>query len=251
MIEIQELSKKYGSFLALDQLSFEVAPGEVFGLLGANGSGKSTLNKILMGLLRPTSGTVKIASKALENDRSYLDSLGYLPEFLYLYPEMTGFEFLHFIANLKKMKNASPSILKFLEYFGLIESKDIFLSAYSQGMKKKIGLSAALLGSPQVLLLDEPTNGLDPVSIYLFREIIKELKKQGKTVLLSSHILEFIEKSCDRIGILESGKLLNLGTLSELQNQAQKPATASLEELFMHFTGKTIAPAQELFSGLL
>ncbi|MEK7482885.1 MAG: ABC transporter ATP-binding protein [Planctomycetota bacterium] len=246
MLEIKQISKKYGSFQALSNISFSLAEGEIFGLLGANGSGKSTLNKIIVGLLRPNEGVVLIEGQSLHQHRELLQSIGYLPELIYLYPEMTGSEFLFFVAGLKKIKQPEKQIQKMLDYFGLRESQDIFLSAYSMGMRKKIGLSAALLGNPSILLLDEPTNGLDPVSIYLFREIVQELKRNRKTVLISSHILEFIEKSCDRVGIIESGKLVAIGTLPALQEQAKRPQ-ADLEQLFMHFTGKTIAPVEKLF----
>lgn len=246
MIDIQNITKKYGAFIALSDISFSIPQGEVFGLLGANGSGKSTLNKIMVGLLRPTQGKILIQGKSLQEERTLLHQIGYLPELIFLYPEMTGLEFLQFVAGLKKIEHPNTPIQKMLDYFGLTESQDIFLSAYSMGMKKKIGLSAALLGDPQILLLDEPTNGLDPVSIYLFREIVKELKRKQKTVLISSHILEFIEKSCDRVGIIEAGKLVAVGSLSDLQKQSEQPH-ADLETIFMHFTGRKIAPAEQLF----
>jgi ABC-2 type transport system ATP-binding protein len=239
VIEIHELSKSYGRVQALQSVSLSVAPGEVFGLLGANGSGKTTLNRCLTTLVQPDSGTITINGSSLADDpEAARRCIGYLAEFPVLYPMLSAEEFLSFIAGLRGLDRdtAGKRIDRWLQLFELNAARGRRISSFSQGMRRKVALAAALIGEPQVVLLDEPTNGLDPPSVYLFRQVIADLRSRGRTVLLSSHVLPLVDQSCDRVGILAEGTLVAMGTIDELRAVAQQP-DADLEALFMHFSG--------------
>jgi len=239
VIRVTDLSKSYGDVAALDGVSFEVAPGEVFGLLGANGSGKSTLNRCLATLIRPDSGRVEIGGHDLaENPDGVRAALGYLAEYPVLYPSLTGEEFLRFVAGLRGLSPevATERIERWLTLFELGDARGHAVGGFSQGMGRKLALAAALIDEPPVVLLDEPTNGLDPPSVFLFRQVIERCREQGRTVLLSSHVLPLVQQACDRVGILHGGKLVALGTLDELRERAELPG-ADLESLFLHFSG--------------
>jgi len=247
-ILVEGVRKTYGDVVALDGVSLEVEAGEVFGLLGANGSGKTTLNKCLAQLIRPDEGTIRITSHDLATDpHGARAELGYLAEHPMLVPTLSGREFLRFIGGLRGL---APDVIdersrKWLDLFELSDAAEQRVRGYSQGMARKIALAAALLGEPAVVLLDEPTNGLDPPSVWLFRQVIAKLKADGRTVLLSSHVLPVVEKACDRVGVLAGGKLAAVGTVEELRERADKPG-ADLEELFLHFTGLDRAMLERL-----
>ena len=239
MIEVEEVSKSYGSVRALESVSLSVAAGEVFGLLGANGSGKTTLNRCLTTLVQPDGGMIKINGNDVNGDpEAARRSIGYLAEFPVLYPMLTAGEFLSFVAGLRGIgsKDARERIDRWLNLFELDNSRGRRISSFSQGMKRKVALAAALIAEPPVVLLDEPTNGLDPPSVYLFRQVIEDLRERGCTVLLSSHVLPLVSQSCDRVGILADGRIVASGTIEQLRDQAGKHG-ADLEELFMHFAG--------------
>lgn len=239
MIVVRDVGKSYGDVVALDGVSLEVRPGEIFGLLGANGSGKTTLNRCLATLVRPDRGTVEVAGHDVASSPDGVRSaLGYLAEHPALVPSLSGREFLSFIAGLRGVgpAEAKERTDRWLALFELEEAARQPLRGYSQGMARKIALAAALIGEPTVVLLDEPTNGLDPPSVWLFRQVIARLKEEGRTVLLSSHVLPVVERACDRVGILVGGRLAAVGTVDELRAEASLPS-ADLEELFMKFTG--------------
>ena len=239
MIEVEEVSKSYGSVRALESVSLSVAAGEVYGLLGANGSGKTTLNRCLTTLVQPDSGAIRIEGHDVcDEPEAARNSIGYLAEFPILYPMLTAQEFLSFVAGLRGIgsTDASSRIDRWLNLFELDESRGRRISSFSQGMKRKVALAAALIAEPPVVLLDEPTNGLDPPSVYLFRQVIEDLRERGSTVLLSSHVLPLVSQSCDRVGILANGRIVASGTIEELREQAGREA-ADLEDLFMHFAG--------------
>jgi ABC-2 type transport system ATP-binding protein len=239
VIEIENLSKSYGRVRALESVSLNVASGEVYGLLGANGSGKTTLNRCLTTLVQPDSGTIRINDLEVSSDpEAARKSIGYLAEFPVLYPMLNAEEFLSFVAGLRGVSatDAKIRIDRWLTLFELNESRGRRISSFSQGMKRKVALAAALIAEPATILLDEPTNGLDPPSVYLFRQVIADLRSRGSTVLLSSHVLPLVSQSCDRVGILAQGRIVASGTTAELREQAGKPS-ADLEELFMHFAG--------------
>ncbi len=247
-ISVQGVSKCYGTKRALDGVNFEVAPGEVFGLLGANGSGKTTLNRCIATLLRPDEGRIAVDGHDAETQPDAVrSSIGYLAEFPTFYPSLSAEEFLRFLGGLRGVPEATVSerIDRWIRLFELEEARKLPLGGFSQGMKRKIALAGALLGDPRVVLLDEPTNGLDPPSVYLFRQVIGSLKEQGRTVLLSSHVLPLVQQACDRVAVLAGGTLRVVGTLEELRAEADMPG-ADLEQLFLHYSGLDRAMLERL-----
>jgi len=225
--------------LALDGVTLDVQPGEVFGLLGANGSGKTTLNRCIATLLQPDEGSIVVGESDLAKEPDGARAiLGYLAEHPVLYPSLSGEEFLAFVGGLRGVPpdETRRRSERWLGLFELTGAASQPIAGYSQGMARKVALAAALIGEPRVVLLDEPTNGLDPPSVYLFRQVIGRLRAEGRTVLLSSHVLPLAERACDRIGVLADGRLAAVGTLEELRARADRPG-ADLEELFLHFAG--------------
>jgi ABC-2 type transport system ATP-binding protein len=211
----------------LDSLNLKISKGEVFGILGLNGAGKTTSIKLLFGLIFPTSGTISILENKAGSD-SAKRKIGYLPELPYFYSYLTPLESLRFYARLSGMtkKEIGENIEKTLKKVGLLEHKDKKLSGFSKGMLQRMGLAQALLHNPDILVLDEPVSGLDPLAVYEIRDIFLKLKEEGKTIFLSSHSISEVEKICDRVGILKSGKLV--ATIS--QNEWSQ---AGLEKLFI------------------
>ena len=229
-VQTWELSKVYrtGFWLnqkvaSLNKLSLTIYKGETFGLLGPNGAGKTTLLKILLGIVRPSSGKAMILSKPLGN-QGVKQSLGYLPENAYFYNYLTAKEFLHFNADLFQIpasvvKKRIPELLD-LVGLGQKTARTKQLRQYSKGMLQRVGMAQALINDPELVFLDEPMSGLDPTGRYQIREIILSLKEQGKTIFFNSHVLGDVEKICDRIAILDQGELVCLGTLDELLGTA-------------------------------
>ncbi len=209
---------------SLKSCSLEVYPGETFGLLGPNGAGKTTLLKILLGIVRPTSGRGVLLGRPL-GDRSIKQRIGYLPENAYFYDSLTGWEFLEFTAGLFQIPTAVARVRipQLLEQVGLElkTAKNKALRQYSKGMKQRVGLAQALINDPEVVFLDEPMSGLDPIGRYQIREILLTLKQQGKTLFFNSHILSDVEQVCDRIAILSQGKLICAGSLDQLLGTGQ------------------------------
>lgn len=238
MIEIINLTKKFRDFTAVDRLTLSVKPGEIFGFLGPNGAGKTTTLKLLMGLLKPTSGKTLINGNDIqENPREVKRITGYIPDRPYLYDKLTGYEFLKFVTAIYEVReNIESQIDRYLEMFELMPVKHHLIESYSHGMKQKLVLSAALLRQPRVLIIDEPMVGLDPRSARLVKEIFTDLSGNGVTVFLSTHSLELVEKLCHRIGIIQTGRLVALGTMKELKDQARQEA-GNLEDIFLSLTG--------------
>jgi ABC-2 type transport system ATP-binding protein len=235
-IEIERLSKEYPyGFLhlkkkkSLEELTMQVQEGEVFGFLGPNGAGKSTTIKLLMRLIFPTSGTARILGKSIE-DVSMHQDIGYLPEQPYFYDYLTAAELLEYFARFHRLTDADrhERVQKMLKKVGLDTAKKIQLRKYSKGMLQRVGLAQAILHDPQVVVLDEPMSGLDPLGRREVREIILELKKEGRTVLFSTHILSDAETLCDRVGVIVGGKLRGVGTPGELVGMK----TSGMEILF-------------------
>jgi ABC-2 type transport system ATP-binding protein len=223
-IEIESLSKEYPyGFLnlkkrkSLEDLTMQVQTGEVFGFLGPNGAGKSTTIKLLMRLIFPTSGTARILGKSID-DVSMHQDIGYLPEQPYFYDYLTAAELLEYFARFHKLTEADrhQRVEKMLKKVGLDTAKKIQLRKYSKGMLQRVGLAQAILHDPQVVVLDEPMSGLDPLGRREVRDIILELKKEGRTVLFSTHILSDAEMLCDRVGVIVGGKLRGVGSPGEL-----------------------------------
>ena len=232
-LEIRRLSKRYGQTVAVDDVSFSIGGG-VFGLLGANGAGKSTLLKCVLGLVEPTAGEIFVGGAGVAREPlAVRRRIGYSPEELTLYDRLTGQEFLELVAGLKDLE-ARDEIDEAFAYFGLSGRRNELVGGYSLGMRKKIGLIAALLGSPPLLLLDEPLNGLDAASMRLLRLRLEERVAAGATVVLSSHVMAFVERICSRVLILRDGRIATEGTPSELRSQAGLP-DAPFDDVFLHF----------------
>jgi ABC-type multidrug transport system ATPase subunit len=249
MIDIEGVDKSYGEVKALRSVSFSVQKGEIFGLVGLNGAGKSTLAKILMGFLRPDSGQVKVLDTLVhEHPVKARRNMGYLPEESVLYSELTALEHLEMVADLRSLKRAEAmdKAARILDFLELDDARDRPVGTYSKGMRRKTAIACALLGDPPTLLFDEPTSGLDPDGALRFSEILTELKRQQRALILTSHVLPEIEQRCDRFGVLDKGALVALGSLEELRTKSERPE-AHLEELFLHFTGRERRDARGLF----
>ncbi|MDR0993582.1 MAG: ABC transporter ATP-binding protein [Verrucomicrobiota bacterium] len=208
---------------AVHSISFDVPPGQVFGLLGPNGSGKSTTIKMILGLLFPTSGTLEVLG-ASPQDTGVKRRIGYLPEESYLYPQLTPLETLSFYARLFNLpaEEAKERIHQLLEMIGLSHARHRPVGEFSKGMARRIGLAQALLNDPDLIILDEPTSGLDPQGTHQVKNLILALAARGKTVLLTSHLLADVEEVCNEVAILFNGRILAQGTLDSLLTQKQK-----------------------------
>jgi ABC-type multidrug transport system ATPase subunit len=218
VIKVEGLSKNFGAIKAVDQLSFEVEAGQVYGFLGQNGSGKSTTIRMLLSLIHPSEGHIEIFGQSLINHRSaILEQIGAVIERPDLYPYLTAHEHLNLFAKLRKQKITATKIEATLAQVGLLSRANDKVQTYSLGMKQRLGIGIALLHDPQLIILDEPTNGLDPQGIADIRQLIKSLSKdQGKTVLVSSHLLSEIEQIASHILIIHQGKKMAEGPTSSL-----------------------------------
>lgn len=233
MIEVSHLTKQYGNHLAVDDVSFTVADGQICGLLGPNGAGKSTIMNILTGYLSATSGQVTVARHPLPEEADAAKAcVGYLPEQPPLYPEMTVQEYLTFAAELKGVKKAErkEQVCRAARRTGLEAVLPRLIRSLSKGYKQRVGIAQALLGSPRLIILDEPTVGLDPAQVIEIRKLIRELGR-AHTVILSSHILSEVQAVCQQILILSKGHLAAAGSLEELTADGK-----SLEEVFLELT---------------
>ena len=233
MIEVSHLTKQYGNHLAVDDVSFTVADGQICGLLGPNGAGKSTIMNILTGYLSATSGQVTVAGHPLPEEADAAKAcVGYLPEQPPLYPEMTVQEYLTFAAELKGVKKAErkEQVRRAARRTGLEAVLPRLIRSLSKGYKQRVGIAQALLGSPRLIILDEPTVGLDPAQVIEIRKLIRELGR-AHTVILSSHILGEVQAVCQQILILSKGHLAAAGSLEELTADGK-----SLEEVFLELT---------------
>ncbi|HMK38629.1 MAG TPA: ABC transporter ATP-binding protein [Bacteroidota bacterium] len=237
MIRADGLTKSYPGKDAVRSLSFSAGRGEIVGFLGPNGAGKTTTVKMLTGMILPTSGRATVAGydivrQPIEAKRR----LGYVPESGALFETLTGGEYLHFIAELHHLDRsvAERRSDEFLDLFGIREQKDQRLQEYSKGMKQKVLIAAALIHQPEVLFLDEPLNGLDANAALVFKEIIRRLSSQGKTMLFCSHILDVVEKLCPRIIILNEGSIIAEGTPGSIADQS---GVKTLEDAFCRLTG--------------
>ena len=223
MIEVKHLTKIYGDHTAVDDLSFTIEPGHIYGLLGPNGAGKSTTMNIVTGCLAATSGTVRICGHDLYEDPiPAKQCIGYLPEIPPLYTNMTPFEFLSFVAEAKGVgyEEAGRQVREVMELTRIEDMKDRLIKNLSKGYRQRVGIAQAMLGNPDIIILDEPTVGLDPKQIIEIRDLIRMLG-QSRTVILSSHILAEISAVCDRVLIISHGKLVADDTIEHLENSVQ------------------------------
>lgn len=244
LIETHQLVKRYGDKVAVNQVSFDVYGGEVFGFLGPNGAGKTTTIKMIVGLLRPTSGKVRVAGYDVQDQSLQAKAVtGYVPDTPNLYAKLSARELLRFVGDLYEMEgtHVQRRIDELLRLFDLAGAGDDMVDSYSHGMQQKTSLAAALMHDPKVLVLDEPTVGLDPKSARLIKDILRQLANRGAALFLSTHILEIAERMCDRIGIINRGELIAVGTMEELRaagrSQALSSTPTSLEDIFLSLTG--------------
>ncbi|MEI2664917.1 ABC transporter ATP-binding protein [Rossellomorea sp. LJF3] len=224
MIEIHNLSKRYGSFLALDNLNLSIGKGTVFGFVGQNGAGKSTTFSILATLLAPTSGTATVNGFNISKEPKLVRrQIGYMPDFFGVYDQLKADEYLDFYGASYKIPadQRKKLIPQLLELVNLTHKKDSYVDLLSRGMKQRLCLARCLIHDPEVLILDEPASGLDPRARIEMREILKELKKMGKTILISSHILPELAEMCDEIGVIDNGRLVAHGSVADIQFQLQ------------------------------
>ena len=236
MITVENLRKRYDGNTILDGLSFTVKDGEIYGLLGPNGSGKSTTMKILSGILKPDEGNVIIEGvNASENQLKVKEIVGFVPESPTLYESLTPAELFDFIGKVRKIPRGllEERVNAFVKAFGIEEYLDQFIGTLSFGTKQKVSIIAALLHDPKVLVLDEAMNGLDVKSARIFRELLLEYKRKGKSIVFSTHVLQLAEIICDRIGVIHRGKIVAEGTVEELKKRLEKK---SLEDVFLKIT---------------
>ncbi len=239
MIRLEELTKNYGKFVAVDRLNLHVPRGELFGFLGPNGAGKTTTLRMIAGILRPTEGCIIVGGDDLvKNPMAAKQRIGFIPDRPYIYDKLTGAEFLRFVAGLFNQDGAviERRIDELLDLFELSVWKNELVESYSHGMRQKLIISSALIHRPECIVVDEPMVGLDPKGARLLKDIFRSFVNRGGTILMSTHTLEVAEALCDRIGIIQEGRIVAEGTMEELREQTAS-GDASLEELFLKLTG--------------
>ena len=240
MIEFDNVTRKYGEKTAVCGLSLRIAPGELFAFLGPNGAGKTTSIKMLVSLLQPTDGTVGICGyDSVKDPRQTTRHIGYVPDEAFLYDKLTGREFLEFVARMRGLdpRRTIEAIGLQSGVFHLSDFIDDLAETYSHGMKQRLVFASALLHDPPVLVVDEPMVGLDPKSVRLVKDLMRSRTARKRTVFMSTHTLALAEEIADRIGIIDHGKLVFLGTQDELRARLS-PQETSLEQLFLRLTGE-------------
>lgn len=249
-LEIQNLTKNFGRFTAVDHVSLSVGRGEIYGFLGPNGAGKTTTIKMIAGLLKPDSGKIIINGFSLaENPQICKKETGYIPDRPWLYEKLSGIEFLQFIASLYNLDKTrfNDSTRYFLDLFDLKEWKNHLIESYSHGMRQKLIMTSVLMQEQPLLVIDEPMVGLDPKSARLVKEIFKQRAKDGTAIFLSTHSLEIAEELCHRIAIITEGKLRISGDMETLRQEAGRKSS-DLEDIFLQLTGAW--EMQEVISAL-
>jgi ABC-2 type transport system ATP-binding protein len=238
MIKIENVTKRYGSFCAVNDISLEVKEGEIFGFLGVNGAGKTTTLRMVTGILRPTSGKIVIGEYDLAEQPEKAKLItGYIPDRPYLYNKLTGREFLYFVADLYMVpaEQSEERIDKLLKDYGLSQWQDEMVENYSHGMKQRLATCAALVHKPKVLVVDEPMVGLDPHGAKLLKDRFRSYAEEGMSILLSTHSLNVAEEVADRLAIINQGKILTTGTLEEIRALTGS-REEGLEEMFLQLT---------------
>jgi ABC-2 type transport system ATP-binding protein len=240
LVSVTGLGKRFSGFVALEALDFELCAGEVVGLLGPNGAGKTTTLKLLLGLLRPSSGSARILGFDCTHDALRVkERIGFTPDEPQFYDFLTGKETLDFAISVRGLPPEATwaSLRASIAMFDFEPQLSVLTSSYSHGMKKKLALLCALLHRPRVLLLDEPTNGLDPPTALRVRELLRNEAASGATVLLSTHLLDMAERMCDRLIVMDHGRKIGAGTAAELRAQAGIDASGRLEDAFLKLVG--------------
>lgn len=234
MLAVRNISKKFGKHMALDQLDFLLHSGEVVGLLGPNGAGKSTLIKCIVGLLRPTNGEIRINGH-MRGSRAARQTSAYVPEIPQLYDMLTVWQHLQFITGAYEVKQWEEKAEALLKMFEIWDKKDELTKTLSKGMRQKLSLCCGVVSNAQLLFLDEPMVGLDPKAIKNLKDLIHQWKDEGKTLFISTHLLDPIEAVCNRVIVLKKGKIIAQGSLEDLRHQLGDE-NASLEEVFLEVT---------------
>lgn len=230
MLKINNLTKKYGDKVAVDNISLEIKPGEIYGFIGHNGAGKTTTIRCCCGLLNFDSGEILINGKSIKDDPLACKmEIAYIPDNPVLFEYLSGIEYLNFIGDVYKVGKTEREerIRKYADQFELTQNLAQPISSYSHGMKQKIAIIAALIHNPKLIVLDEPFVGLDPIAAFKFKEIMREVCNNGGAVFFSTHVLDVAEKLCDKVAIIKGGKLIKTGTMEEVKGDA------SLEETFL------------------
>jgi ABC-2 type transport system ATP-binding protein len=238
MIRIIDLRKQYGRLAAVDKLNIEVAPGEIFGFLGPNGAGKTTTIRVMMGILRASSGRVILGGHDVEQEPQQAKAIaGFIPDRPFIYEKLSGREFLTFIAKLHGMESARRErrIDELLEYFELSNWQDELVEGFSHGMKQRLVLCAALVHEPRILIVDEPMVGLDPKGARTIKNLFRSLAEAGTTVFLSTHSLSVAEEVCHRIGIIQKGHLIASGSMADIY-RLTRVHDSNLEDVFLELT---------------
>jgi ABC-2 type transport system ATP-binding protein len=238
MIRIINLRKQYGRLAAVDNLNIEVAPGEIFGFLAPNGAGKTTTIRVMMGILRASSGRVILGGHDVEQEPQQAKAIaGFIPDRPFIYEKLSGKEFLTFIAKLHRMESARlrRRIDELLEYFELANWQDELVEGFSHGMKQRLVLCAALVHEPRILIVDEPMVGLDPKGARTIKDLFRSLAKNGTTVFLSTHSISVAEEVCHRIGIIQKGHLIASGTMADIY-RLTRGHDSNLEDVFLELT---------------
>jgi ABC-2 type transport system ATP-binding protein len=239
MIRLRGVTKRYGKFVAVNELDLHVRRGELFGFLGPNGAGKTTTIRMVTGVLQPSAGEISVAGHDLVRDAvAAKRHIGYIPDRPSLYEKLTGGEFLRFVCGLWGHEGpaADRRADELLALFELSDWKDALIETYSHGMRQKLLISSALVHAPDVIIVDEPMVGLDPRAARMIKDLLRAFTRQGGTVFLSTHTLEVAEALCDRIAILHAGRVRAIGTMDELRQQAAA-GTRGLEDVFLRLTG--------------
>ncbi len=233
---LEGLTKVFRGQTAVDHLSFRVARGRFFGFLGPNGAGKSTTIKMLTGLLRPTAGDAVVEGVRLSQDLLGVKRvIGILPEELPLYERLTGEEYLQFAGRMYGLPRAETGrrASELLEFLTLADDRGKLIADYSQGMKKKLALAAALIHNPRVLFLDEPLNGIDPVSGRVVTDLLRRMTAKGVTLFFTTHVLDVVERLCDEVAVIDRGRIVAQGTIDDIRTQREVGQDASLEDVFL------------------
>ncbi len=240
ILTIEHLTKKFGSFTAVDDVSLTVSAGEIYGFLGPNGAGKTTTIKMLAGLLLPTGGSIRIDGQDLQSSPERgKRKTGYIPDRPFLYEKLTGDEYLRFIASLyidSGLEEVLEAAGRYLELFDLSSWRQHLIEGYSHGMRQKLIMASIFMLHQPLIVVDEPMVGLDPKSARIVKELFKSLAAKGTAIFLSTHSMEIAEELCDQIGILVNGRLSSSGSMAELRQQAES-GKENLEDIFLELTG--------------
>jgi len=245
MIELNQLTKVYGDFPAVDRLTLSVRQGEIFGFIGPNGAGKTTTIKMMGGILSPTAGTVAIAGIRMDREPERAKAvIGFIPDRPYLYEKLTGMEFLHFTAELYGVNSGSfqGKAASLLERFTLLDWADELIESYSHGMKQRLIMAAALLHDPRVIIVDGPMVGLDAVGIKMVKELFKSLSRKGVSIFMSTHTLKIAEEICDRVGVIQKGRLIATLETARMDRERIAAEAADLENVFFTLTAEGDRP---------